>query len=103
MPRRKNALDPAQHWPGLLDQIERESRRLHPRTRLDQQRITQLAAQSRQRVADSRLRPSKPVCRTGDVPFDHQNFKHHQEVEIEPTQIDFIHDAPQLFIGSIIE
>jgi hypothetical protein len=80
---RKNALDPPQHWPRLLYQIERESGWLHSHTGLDQQGIAQLAAQSRQRVADSRLRPTEPFCRPGYVALDHQNFEYNQQVEVK--------------------
>jgi hypothetical protein len=60
-------------------------RRLHPHAALDQQRIAQLATQSRQRMTDGRLRPSQPLGRPGDVTFGHQDFKHHHEVEVETT------------------
>ena len=39
----------------------------------------------RQRVADGRLRPPQPFCRAGHVALDHQNFEHHQQVEVEPA------------------
>ena len=36
-------------------------------------------------MTDGRLRPAKPLRGTGDAALDHQNFEHHQEVEVEPT------------------
>jgi hypothetical protein len=90
---RQHPRDSAQHRPRLLDQIERERGRLHPDPGLDQQGIAELLAQPGQGMADCRLRASQPLRRPGDAAFDHQDIENNQQIEIKPTEIDFIHDV----------
>ena len=83
MLRRQYTLDPRQHRPRLLDQVERQCRGLHPRAAFGQQGIAELLAQPGQRMADRRLGPPEPLGGAGDAPLGHQNIEHNQQVEVE--------------------
>ena len=92
MPRRQHPLDTAQQGTHLFDEFQREGGGLHAPSALDQQRIAQLIAQARQRMADGRLRPSQPPGRPGDAALAHQHLEDGEEIEVEALEIDFVHD-----------
>ena len=93
MPGRERALNAAQDRSRLLHELERKGGRLHAPEAFDQKRVAKLLAQSRQRMADRRLRAAEPLGRTRDAAFGHEDLEHDQEVEVKATQIDFIHGA----------
>ena len=73
-------------------------RRLHELAAFDQEWIAKLIAQSRQRMADGRLRPARALGRPRYAALDQEHLEHNQEVEVEATKIDFFHDLSLLFI-----
>ena len=89
--RGDDALDAAQQRADVLDQGQGERARLHPAANLDQQRVTNLLAQSRQGVADRRLGPPEPFRRQGDAAQIHQGFESDQEIQVDTGEINFVH------------
>jgi hypothetical protein len=83
MARRKYSLHAPQDRSRLLDELQREGGRLHAPAAFDQDRIAELIAQSRQRMADRGLRPSQALGGPGDAALAHQHFEDDQQVEIE--------------------
>ena len=83
VPGRQHAFDAAQKGSHLLDELQRDGGGLHALAALDQQWIAQLVAQSRQRMADRRLRPPEPLGRPGDAALAHQHLEDGEEVEVE--------------------
>jgi hypothetical protein len=88
-----DALDAAQDRPQVLDQVLRERARSHSTSHLDEQRITELLAQPRQRVTHRRLRAAEACGRSRDAALGHQHLERDEEVEVEAGQIDLAHDA----------
>jgi hypothetical protein len=82
----------------LLDELKCKGRWLHMSAALEQERIGKLIAQTRQRVAHRRLCAPKAFGRSRHAAFGHQNFEHDQQVEVETTEIDFIHGKSELLI-----
>ena len=91
--RRDDTLDAAQDGPHVLDELSREGARRHPAPDLDEERVPDLVAQARERMADRRRRPSQPRGCPRHASLGHQNFEGDEEVQVEPTQFDFAHDV----------
>ena len=66
-----------------LDQAFGERRRRQVAALADEQRIVEQLAQSRQRVADRRLREVEPLGGPADAAFGDDRVEHDQEVEID--------------------
>ena len=57
------------------------------------QRITDLFAQPRQRMADRRWGFAKALCRQRDAALGHQHLEGHQQIQVDAVQLNVTHDA----------
>lgn len=96
--RGQHPFDAPQQGAHLFDELQRESSGFHAPAAFDQQRIAQLIAQARQRMADGRLGPPQPLGRPCDAAVAHQHLEDGEQVEVEALQIDLIHEQSQLRI-----
>jgi hypothetical protein len=90
--RRYDPAYAAQNGSYVLDDQFGERTGFHLAADTYQQRIAKLLPQSRQGVADGGLRAADPIGGHGDAPRFHQCFEDHEKVEVDPMQIDFVHD-----------
>jgi hypothetical protein len=78
---------------GVGGQLLRERRRRHAPARHHHQRVTQLLAQSPQRVTDRGLSATHALGGAGHAALAHQHFEDDQKIQINAAQIDFAHDV----------
>ncbi len=57
----------------------------------DEKRVAQQLAQPGQGVAHRGLGQAESFAGTADVPFPHDGLKHDKQVEVDSTEINFMH------------
>ncbi|MNP65390.1 hypothetical protein D3C76_1609760 [compost metagenome] len=69
----------------------RPRRRLHDSAGTNEQRIIEQLAQAPQGGADRRLAEEQLLADAADIALVHHRFEHHQEMNVDATQIISVH------------